>query len=125
MRQRNGTIIITLLGLACANRAWAFRPVGFSDADVAESRTIEFEIAPVEYLKRGEFRAVNAPNLAITFGIGRGFEFGVEAVNRVALEPDVPTADCVVDCTISCLAFLSAALVAAAGVTDAAAGAAV
>lgn len=87
MKQRKWMIAFTLAGLVSAQRASAFRPIDFTDADVAESRTIEFEFAPAEYLRQGEVRTLNAPKLAITFGIGRGIEAGIEGINLVTLAP--------------------------------------
>jgi hypothetical protein len=74
-----------LIGLACAKPAWGYRPFDFSDADVADAKTIEIEIAPVEFVERGPEHTLRMPNLGVTFGLGGGYEFAVEGVNQVAL----------------------------------------
>ena len=81
-------VAMMILGLAWWHPAWAYRPFDFTDADVAEARTLEIAVAPAEYLEHGEVRSMHLPNLSLTFGLGGGYEFGVEGINSVFLKTD-------------------------------------
>ena len=81
-------VLVCLLILASPRLAWGYRPFDFTDADVAERRTIEVEFAPVEFVSRGANHALRAPNLTLNFGLGGGSELVVEGFNQVALKPE-------------------------------------
>lgn len=82
------TVSLLALALLFPATAHAYRPFDFSDADVADSRTVEFEVGPVEYVQEGSERALHLPKLAVNFGLGRGYEFSFDAIHRLALNPE-------------------------------------
>ena len=79
---------VAIAGLGYAGQAMAYRPFEATDADVADSRTIEIEFGPAEFIAHGPDHALQAPTLTVNFGLGGGYEFGVEGVNLVALKPE-------------------------------------
>jgi hypothetical protein len=80
--------IITAVLLAPAT-ARAYRPFDGTDADVAEAKTVEVEVAPAEVLVGQEgSHAFRAPSLALSFGLGGGYELGLDGANVVTPHPE-------------------------------------
>jgi hypothetical protein len=68
--------------------ARAYRPFDGTDAGVAPTRRLEVELGPLEYIRVGSERQLASPELALSYGAGSGFEFGVEAMRLMLMSPD-------------------------------------
>jgi hypothetical protein len=78
--------------LACASNAFAYRPFDGTDADVAKAGEFELEFGPVQWVRQGDKRFVQAPALVANFGLSREHEFVIEGRHEIALdrEPGEP-----------------------------------
>jgi len=83
---RIAAALLAVCSLAGVRPAHAYRPFDFSDADVAEEHTLEIELAPVEFARRGPDHELRVPALTLNFGLGGGYELGVEGVRNVPIE---------------------------------------
>jgi len=68
--------------------ARAYRPFDGTDADVAEAKTVEVEVAPAEVLSHAGSQAFRAPSVALSLGLGGGYELGLDGSNVVTPHPE-------------------------------------
>ena len=83
-------LIATMCVLACIapRTARAFRPFDGTDARVAEPHLFELEMSPVSYARIGSERSLIAPQVALSYGTGSGFEFSLEGESVMLMHPD-------------------------------------
>ena len=84
---------ISALALLChAGPALAYRPFDGTDADVAKAGETEIEFGPVQWLRQGGKRFLQAPALIANVGLSREHELVVEGRHEIALdrEPGEP-----------------------------------
>ena len=85
--------IFALLALTCVlaciavRPASAFRPFDGSDARVAEPHLFELEMSPISYARMGNERSLIAPQIALNYGTGSGFEFSLEGESVMLMHP--------------------------------------
>jgi len=79
---------IAAVALLAPTAASAYRPFDGTDADVAEAKTVEVEVAPAELLSQEGSHAFRAPSLALSFGLGDGYELGLDGANVVTPHPE-------------------------------------
>jgi len=91
-RRRTGRsfFIASLCALACiaVRPASAFRPFDGTDARVAEPHLFELEMSPISYARVGNERSLIAPQMALNYGTGSGFEFSLEGESVMLMHPD-------------------------------------
>jgi hypothetical protein len=68
----------------------AYRPFDGTDAAVAETGEMEFELGPVEYLREGAERTLLAPDLRINYGFIPGWEASLEGKITHGLTAGIP-----------------------------------
>jgi hypothetical protein len=73
--------------LAGPARAWAYRPFTGTNADVAETKTVELEIGPVGYIRSDARGTLVAPSLIVNWGFARDFELVLEGRQFIPLSP--------------------------------------
>jgi hypothetical protein len=78
--------------LAYASTALAYRPFDSTDADVAHAGEIEIELGPLQWLREGGKRFLQAPALIANVGLSHDHELVVEGRHEIALdrEPGEP-----------------------------------
>lgn len=86
-RSRVQSVLISILLLASARGASAYRPFDATDADVAKVRAIELELGPLHFLHEGGRKYLVAPALIVNAGILEGWELVLEGRNEVAIDP--------------------------------------
>jgi hypothetical protein len=83
-----GMAAVLVLAGPGARPACAFRPFDGTDARVAGRRLFELEMSPVSYARMGSARSVIAPQVALVFGVGSGFELSLEGESVMHMSPD-------------------------------------
>ena len=83
-------LAIGLLGYAGASVA--YRPFDSTDADVAHAGEVEIELGPVQWLREGGKRFLQAPALVANLGLSHEHELVIEGRHEIALdrEPGEP-----------------------------------
>jgi hypothetical protein len=76
-----------LAGLAFAANARAYRPFDSTDADVAKTGQLEFEIGPVGYLNAFHEPSLVAPAIVANAGVVNRIELVLEGRNFIFLDP--------------------------------------
>ena len=74
--------------LAYANLALAYRPFDSTDADVAHSGEAELELGPVQWLREGGKRFLEAPALVANFGFAKESELVVQGTHQIARDAE-------------------------------------
>ncbi len=69
-----------------AGLALAYRPFDSTDADVARAGEAEIELGPVQWLREGSRRFLQAPALIANIGLSKDRELVIEGRHEVALE---------------------------------------
>ena len=87
MKRPGLALVVAVLSLLGSERAWAYRPFDFTDADVAGARSLEIELSPAEFVTHGDEHSVRTPSLSINLGIGGGYELSFLVANLVTMEP--------------------------------------
>ena len=85
---RRSVALVLAAVLFAPGPALAYRPFDGTDADVAEAKTVEVEVAPAEVLSQEGSHAFRAPSLALSFGLGGGYELGLDGANVVTPHPE-------------------------------------
>ena len=80
--------LFLVLALAYAPASLAYRPFDSTDADVARAGEAEIELGPIQYLREGSKRFLQAPAVVANFGLSRERELVIEGRHEVALDPD-------------------------------------
>jgi hypothetical protein len=90
MRRRCSALALALL--TCAGSAFAYRPFDGTDADVVKAEETEIELGPVQWLRSGGKRFLQAPAVVANVGLTREREFVLEGRHEIALdrEPGEP-----------------------------------
>jgi len=83
-------LAIGLLGYAGASVA--YRPFDSTDADVAHAGEVEIELGPLQWLREGGKRFLQAPALVANLGLSHEHELVIEGRHEIALdrEPGEP-----------------------------------
>jgi hypothetical protein len=78
--------------LAHAAAAFAYRPFDGTDADVAKATEAEIELGPVQWIREGGRRFLQAPAVVANFGLSHEHELVIEGRHEIALdrEPGEP-----------------------------------
>jgi hypothetical protein len=81
-----GRIVLLVLLLGSAKKAYAYRPFDGTDADVAGLGDFELELGPVHYYSQAEARYLIAPATVLNLGFAPRWEAVVNFSNFVALQ---------------------------------------
>jgi hypothetical protein len=83
---------VALLALVYASTALAYRPFDGTDADVAKAGVVEIELGPVQWLREGGKRFLQAPAAIANIGLSHEHELVIEGRHEIALdrEPGEP-----------------------------------
>jgi len=78
--------------LAYAGASVAYRPFDSTDADVAHAGEVEIELGPLQWLREGGKRFLQAPALVANLGLSHEHELVIEGRHEIALdrEPGEP-----------------------------------
>ena len=79
--------LLPLLLLAYSSLALAYRPFDSTDADVAHANEAEIELGPVQWLREGSRRSLQAPALIANFGLAKDHELVIEGRHQIARDP--------------------------------------
>ena len=81
--------VVLLMHASCA---LAYRPFDSTDADVAHDGEAEIELGPVQWLREGSKRFLQAPAMIANIGFSKDRELVIEGRHEVALdrEPGEP-----------------------------------
>ena len=84
--------VLALLVLGYGSEALAYRPFDGTDADVAKAGEVEIELAPVQWLREGGKRFLQAPAAIANFGLSHEHELVIEGRREIAIdrEPGEP-----------------------------------
>src|SRR5262245_4966301 len=80
--------LLAALLFAYADLAIAYRPFDSTDADVAHAGEAEIELGPVQWLREGSKRFLQAPALIANFGLTRDRELVIEGRHEIARDPE-------------------------------------
>lgn len=79
---------MALLFLLYADTSLAYRPFDGTDADVAKAGETEIELGPVQWVREGDKRFLQAPALVANFGLSHEHELVIEGRHEIALDRD-------------------------------------
>lgn len=87
MKEERAAFVVagSLLTLAWALPAVAYRPFDGTDADVAEPREIELELGPIGYQREASEHLLVAPSVVLNYGLAPRFEAVLEGRQQWAL----------------------------------------
>jgi hypothetical protein len=74
--------------LAYSNLALAYRPFDSTDADVAHAGEAEIELGPVQWLREGSHRFLQAPALIANLGFSKDRELVIEGRHEISRDPE-------------------------------------
>jgi hypothetical protein len=80
--------LLAIMLLAYANLALAYRPFDSTDADVAHAGEAEIELGPVQWLREGSQRFLQAPAVVANFGLSKDRELVIEGRHEIARDPE-------------------------------------
>ena len=80
--------LLAIVLLAHANVALGYRPFDSTDADVAKAGEAEIELGPVQWLREGGKRLLQAPAAIANIGFSKDRELVIEGRHEVALDPE-------------------------------------
>lgn len=85
-------VLLASVMLAYASAALAYRPFDSTDADVAHAGEVEIELGPLQWLREGGKRFLQAPALVANLGLSHEHELVIEGRHEIALdrEPGEP-----------------------------------
>lgn len=88
---RLGALAVALV-LMQSGAALAYRPFDSTDADVAKTGEMEIELGPLQWLRQGGKRFLQAPAVIANFGLSHEHELVIEGRHEIALdrEPGEP-----------------------------------
>src|ERR687886_603816 len=72
--------------LTSASPSLAYRPFDSTDADVAHAGEVEIELGPLQWLREGSRRFVQAPAIIANVGLPHDRELVIEGRHEVALD---------------------------------------
>jgi hypothetical protein len=80
--------LVSLLGvlLLLSGPALAYRPFDSTDADVAKAGEVEIELGPLQWLREGGKRFLQAPALIANFGLSHEHELVLEGRHQIAVD---------------------------------------
>lgn len=78
--------VILLIGYS--GLALAYRPFDSTDADVAHAGEAEIELGPVQWLREGSQRFLQAPAVVANFGLSKDRELVIEGRHEIARDPE-------------------------------------
>jgi hypothetical protein len=83
---------VAALLLLHAGLAFAYRPFDSTDADVAKAGEVEIELGPVQWLRQGGKRFLQAPAVVANLGLSHEHELVIEGRHEIAIgrEPGEP-----------------------------------
>jgi hypothetical protein len=84
--------LLAVMLLSFASAALAYRPFDSTDADVAHAGEMEIELGPLQWLRQGGKRFLQAPALIANVGLSHERELVIEGRHEIALdrEPGEP-----------------------------------
>jgi hypothetical protein len=80
--------LAAILLIAYSSLALAYRPFDSTDADVAHAGEAEIELGPVQWLREGPRRFLQAPAVVANFGFSRDRELVIEGRHELARDPE-------------------------------------
>jgi hypothetical protein len=80
--------LVSILGvlLLLSGPALAYRPFDSTDADVAKAGEVEIELGPLQWLREGGKRFLQAPALIANFGLSHEHELVLEGRHQIAVD---------------------------------------
>jgi hypothetical protein len=79
---------VAILLIAYSSLALAYRPFDSTDADVAHAGEAEIELGPVQWLRQGSQRFLQAPAVVANFGFSKDRELVIEGRHEIARDPE-------------------------------------
>lgn len=86
MRRGAAAIVFASLALGVPRPAFAYRPFDSTDAAVAATGELEFELGPLGYLQTGQERFLVAPCLTLNLGIAASWELVLQGRHSIRLD---------------------------------------
>ncbi|HEY2337895.1 MAG TPA: hypothetical protein VGI18_11075 [Burkholderiales bacterium] len=80
-----GLLAVALIGYAVP--AAAYRPFDSTDADVAHAGEVDLELGPVQWLREGSKKSIEAPAAVFNLGFSKDRELVIETTREVARDP--------------------------------------
>src|SRR4051812_50199565 len=80
--------LVAILLIAYSSLALAYRPFDSTDADVAHAGEAEIELGPVQWVRQGSQRFLQAPAVIANFGFSKDRELVVEGRHEIARDPE-------------------------------------
>jgi hypothetical protein len=74
--------------LCISPAALAYRPFDSTDADVAKAGEFEIELGPLQWMREGGRRFLQAPAMVANFGLSHEHELVIEGRHQIALDRD-------------------------------------
>jgi hypothetical protein len=84
--------LFTIVLLWFSSASLAYRPFDSTDADVAKAGELEIEFGPLQWIRQGDKRFLQAPAMVANFGLSHEHELVIEGRHEIALdrEPGEP-----------------------------------
>lgn len=84
--------LLAIVLLSFSSAPWAYRPFDSTDADVAKAGELEIELGPLQWIRQGDKRFLQAPAMVANFGLSHEHELVIEGRHEIALdrEPGQP-----------------------------------
>src|SRR4051812_13450329 len=79
---------VAILLIAYSGLALAYRPFDSTDADVAHAGEAEIEFGPVQWVRQGSQRFLQAPAVVANFGFSKDRELVIEGRHEIARDPE-------------------------------------
>lgn len=80
--------VLVIVLAAMPQAAFAYRPFDGTDADVARTGETEIELGPVQWLREGSKRFLQAPALVANLGFAKNYELVIEGRHEIARDPE-------------------------------------
>jgi hypothetical protein len=80
--------LAAILLIAYSSLALAYRPFDSTDADVAHAGDAEIELGPVQWVREGSQRFLQAPAVVANFGFSKDRELVIEGRHEIARDPE-------------------------------------
>jgi hypothetical protein len=80
--------LVTVVLLVYSNLALAYRPFDSTDADVAHAGEAEIELGPVQWLREGSKRFLQAPAVIANLGFSKDRELVIEGRHEISRDPE-------------------------------------
>ena len=80
--------LFAIVLLSFSGALLAYRPFDSTDADVARAGELEIELGPLQWVRQGDKRFLQAPATVANFGLSHEHELVIEGRHEIALDRD-------------------------------------